>query len=186
MDWSKKLLVFVGLPMFAIAGISYFVDLEKEEGKGYSDKAAAKPHEDPDYYEPDYYDENPKNIEPDFMEWEDAGSEAPYAYDYGDGDGDIDEDHGVVPTHYEDGDPQFDEDPEFDEDMMWPGATEMYVEEEPPPSKGLPWMTIMTAGIGSLTGLITAISALLRTVANFRRKEEDDEDQEEDDSEDDE
>ena len=176
MDWSKKLLVFVGLPMFAIAGISYFVDQEEE----YSDKAAAKAHENPDYYEPDYYDENPKNVEPDFMRWEDAGSEAPYAYDYGDGDGDIDEGHGMVPTHYHD------DDPEFDEDMMWPGATSMYVEEEPePPSKGLPWMTIMTAGIGSLTGLITAISALLRTVANFRRKEEE-EDQEEDDSEEDE
>jgi hypothetical protein len=169
MDWSKKLLVFVCLPMFAVAGVSYFFGGGPEESAGYSDEAA-KAMEDPDYYEPDYYDDDPKNA----VEWEDAGSAA-YGDGDGDGDGDIDEDYHV---------PAFappDDDYLVDEDMMWPGATEMYVEEEPepPPAKDWPWMTIATAGIGSLTGLISALSALLRAVTNFRRKEDDDDEEEE-------
>jgi hypothetical protein len=165
MDWSKKLLYFVCLPMFAIAGVSYFVGASLEEEAGYSDEAAAKSTENPDYY----YDDKPKS-----MEWEDAGAAA------GDGDGDhyFDEDY-HEPAYY-DGDDDDDDDDHLDEEIMWLGETEVSI-DEPPPEKddGWPWMTIMTAGIGSLTGLISAISSLVKNIAKLRRKEEEDDNEDE-------
>ena len=159
MDWNGKLLVFVCLPMFAVAGVSLLA-ASWEEADEEAANEAAKTMEDPDYYEPDFY-------EPDYPiedDWIDAGlsfhhgdhhvDEYPAAGD-GDGDGYLDED-------------------------MWPGATQIYVEEPEEPEKddGWPWMTILTAGIGSLTGLISAISALLKNIGNLRRKEEEDDEEE--------